>query len=77
MANLGALKYMGTLVDMISARYPHMPLFRRCRRRCNITPVLFGMARGTAPPIVGLPPWGLFAQIKADVVAALPQIANQ
>ena len=65
------------LVDMISARYPHMPLFRRCRRRCNITPVLFGMARGTATPVVGLPPWGLFAQIKADVMSALPQIANQ
>ena len=64
------------LVEMISAGYPRVTLLLRCRRRCNITAMLFGMARGTAAPQVGRPVRGLYARITNDVIAALPWIVS-
>ena len=59
------------MVEMIQAHYPSQPLFHRCRRCCSITPVLFGVARGTAAPNMGQPIRGLFTDIKQQVNAEL------
>lgn len=61
------------LVEMIRAGYPHVQLLYRCRRRCKITPVLFGVTRGDGHgPHRGLS--GLFPEIKAAVPNAIPDL---
>ena len=55
--------------EMIQGNYPTGTLLHRCRRCCNVTPFLFGAARGTGhtDPHVGRPGHGLYAEIKHDL----------
>ena len=62
------------LSEMIAARYPHADLMRRCRRRCEITPVLLGAARGTEAPRFGRVPSGFYPQIRVAMIGTFPQI---
>ena len=62
------------LIDMIGARYPHADLIHRCRRRCQITPIMLGVARGTGAPRFGRAPSGFHPQIKVAVVFAFPHL---
>lgn len=66
------------LVEMIRAGYPSRPLFRRLRYRCHTTPVLFGVARGTASQShVGRMPRGMYPDIRAAVTRAVPGLILQ
>lgn len=59
------------LVEMIKAGYPHVQLLYRCRRRCKITIVLFGITRGVGHN-GNIHISGLYPRIKAAVYDASP-----
>lgn len=62
------------LVEMLKGSYPIGHLFHRCRQCCLVTPMLFGMARGTRQGQVGRPLHGLYPVIRHEVRRALPHL---